>query len=243
MRREIVLDTETTGLKPEEGHRILEIGCVEMIDGKVTGKEFHVYINPERESDPGAFMAHKLTTEFLSDKPKFHEIIDEFLAFIQNSELVIHNADFDLKFLNSELDKAGKGKIWNYIKNVTCTLKLDKRLFAEKGQKHSLDAMCERFGISLDEREEKGHGALLDCHLLAGCYLKTKEIYSTEDIEADLEQINWQRPAIKRYNVPLQSVIVSEQEEKIHSLNLDTLEKETKVMPVFKKQTQNKIAM
>ena len=193
-RRQIVLDTETTGLKPEDGHRIVDIACIELIDKKETGVTYQVYLNPDRESDPEALKVHGLTTEFLKDKQKFSEIADEFLEFIKDSELIIHNAKFDIKFLNSELDRANRGSLWSHIKNVIDTLDLDKRLFADE-RKHSLDAMCERFGISLEVREV--HGALIDTSLLAKAYIEMNTRFSEEDVEADLEQTNWTRQPVK----------------------------------------------
>lgn len=232
MKRKIILDTETTGLKPEDGHRIVEIGAVEVINNKKTGKTYQVYINPERDIPQEAVDVHGLTYEFLKDKPRFSEVVDEFLDFVQDAELVIHNADFDIKFLNSELDRANKGKLWSYIKNATCTLKLDKRLFAEE-KKHTLDAMCIRFNIDTSTRTF--HGALLDSDLLADCFIKTNEMYSSEDIEADLEQSNWVRPEIKRYNLSLPKVNVSEKEEQEHMQFLEALSKKEKVTPLFLK--------
>ena len=146
-RRQIVLDTETTGLKPEDGNRVVEIACIELIDKVETGRTYQVYLNPERDSEPRALAIHGLTSEFLKTKRKFAEEADEFLAFIEGAELLIHNAKFDIKFLNFELDRANKGNLWGYISNVICTMELDKRLFSDE-RKHSLDAICERFGIS-----------------------------------------------------------------------------------------------
>lgn len=232
MKRKIILDTETTGLKPEDGHRIVEIGAVEVINNQKTGKTYQVYINPERDIPQEAVDVHGLTYEFLKDKPKFAEVVEGFLDFVQDAELVIHNADFDIKFLNYELDRANKGKLWSYIKNATCTLKLDKRLFAEE-KKHTLDAMCVRFNIDTSTRTF--HGALLDSDLLADCFIKTNEMYSSEDIEADLEQSNWVRPEIKRYNLSLPKVNVSEKEEQEHVQFLEALSKKEKVTPLFLK--------
>lgn len=233
-KRQIVLDTETTGLKPEDGHRIVDIACVELIDGKETGVTYQIYLNPDRDSDPEALRVHGLTTEFLKDKPRFAEIVDEFLEFIAGSELIIHNAKFDIKFLNSELDKANKGSIWNHIKNVVDTLELDKRLFADE-RKHSLDAICERFEISLEGREL--HGALIDTSLLAKVYIEINNRFSKEDVEADLEQTNWVRPPVKRFNVSLPKVKVTEQDEANHIALLENIKKIESVEPVFLKTT------
>lgn len=230
MTRRIVLDTETTGLKPEQGHRIVEIGAVELVqDGDnyvKTGKTYQVYLNPDRDSDPEAEKVHGLTRDFLKDKPRFSDIVDDFINFIKDSDIVIHNADFDIKFLNSELEKCNRGKIWDHVKNSVCTLKLDKRLFPEE-KKHTLDAMCQRFGIDLSQR--KLHGALLDSDLLADCFIKTHEIHSINDIEADLEQKNWIRPEVKRYSgFVFQSVSLTSEEEKKHNEILNTIKSKLK---------------
>ena len=233
MKREIVLDTETTGIKPEDGHRIVEIGAVELIDGVKTGKTLQMYINPEREMDSVVIAIHGITNEFVKDKPRFNEIADEFLAFIKDSILVIHNADFDIKFLNSELDRANKGKLWDYVQNVVCTLKLDRRLYAEE-KKHTLDAMCNRFEI--DNSNRTFHGALLDSELLAECYIRINQDYSPDEIEADLEQTNWVRPEIKRYkNLSFKVIKLTNEEEESHVSFLDGLAKKDKVTPVFSK--------
>lgn len=233
-KRQIVLDTETTGIKPEDGHRIVEIGCVELIDGIETGVTYQVYLNPERESEPEALKVHGLTTEFLKDKPKFSEKADEFLEFIAGSELIIHNAKFDIKHLNAELNRANKGSIWNHIKNVVDTLELDKRLFADE-RKHSLDAICERFGISLESREL--HGALIDTTLLAKVYIEINNRFSQEDVEADLEQTNWVRPTVKRFNVSLPKVQLTEEDEKNHISLLENIKKTESVEPIFLKNS------
>lgn len=166
--RQIILDTETTGLRVEDGHRIIEVGCVEMISRKLTGKYFHQYINPEREVEAGAVAVHGITNEFLSDKPIFRSIVDEMMAFIDNAELIIHNAPFDLSFLNYELMISGRG--WKALTDycsVIDTLPLARKLHV--GQRNSLDALCKRYGIDNSKRDV--HGALLDANLLAQVYL------------------------------------------------------------------------
>tara|TARA_A100000164_G_C21788667_1_gene714699 strand:+ start:29 stop:754 length:726 start_codon:yes stop_codon:yes gene_type:complete len=165
--RQIFLDTETTGLNHKSGDRIIEIGCVELNNRRVTGKNFQKYLNPGRESDPGALAVHGLTSDFLKDKPKFSEIVDSFLDFIKGSELIIHNAPFDIGFLNSELDKIGFLNIHEYITKLTDTLLLAKDL--HPGKRNSLDALCDRYKV--DNRKRKLHGALLDSELLAEVYL------------------------------------------------------------------------
>lgn len=166
--RQIVLDTETTGLETSDGHRIIEIGCVEIIDRRLTGKHYHVYINPERQVDEGAFKVHGISDEFLADKPVFDSIINDFLDFISDSELVIHNAAFDMGFLNHELNLAGRGPRPLESK---CSV-LDTLLMAREKhprQKNNLDALCRRYDIDNSKRDL--HGALLDAEILALVYL------------------------------------------------------------------------
>lgn len=166
--RQIVLDTETTGLNPQEGHRVIEIGCVELLNRRLSGRHFHVYINPEREIDAGAVEVHGITNEFLADKPIFSSIVEDFINFIRDAELVIHNAPFDVGFLNHEfgLLNNGTGAIENY------SSVFDTLTFARKkhpGQRNSLDALCKRYGIDNSHRDL--HGALLDAEILADVYL------------------------------------------------------------------------
>jgi len=166
--RQIILDTETTGLEPEQGHRIIEIGCIELVNRRMTDRTFHRYVNPEREIDEGAVDVHGLTTEFLSDKPLFADVVDEFLAFVEGAELVIHNAPFDVGFINAELARlnAGHGGIENYCR-VLDSLEMARR--THPGQRNSLDALCKRYEVDNSRREL--HGALLDAQLLAEVYL------------------------------------------------------------------------
>jgi DNA polymerase-3 subunit epsilon len=166
--REIVLDTETTGLDPGQGHRIIEIGCLELRNRTPTGAKYHAYINPERDVPEESQRITNLSTEFLRDKPVFADVVDGFLEFIGDSGLVIHNAEFDLKFLNAELGKLKKGSIPST--RAVDTLMIARRRFP--GASASLDALCRRFDISLDDRRAKGHGALLDAALLAEVYLE-----------------------------------------------------------------------
>lgn len=166
--REIVLDTETTGLEPSQGHRIIEIGCLELRNRTPTGAKYHAYINPERDVPEESQRITNLSTEFLRDKPVFADVVDGFLAFIGDSGLVIHNAEFDLKFLNAELSKVKKGSI--APSRAVDTMLIARRRFP--GASASLDALCRRFDISLDDRKAKGHGALLDAALLAEVYLE-----------------------------------------------------------------------
>ena len=163
--REIVLDTETTGLSPKDGHRVIEIGCVELIDKVVTGNNYHVYINPQTLVAEAAFNVHGISNEFLEDKPVFKEVIDEFIEFIANDELVIHNANFDMGFLNHEFKLLQKRPLLN---PVTDTLKLARAKYP--GSKVNLDALCKKLNVSNAARDK--HGALLDAEILAHVYIK-----------------------------------------------------------------------
>ena len=164
--REIILDTETTGLDPSKGHRIVEIGCIEIWNKLPTGETFHKYINPERDIPKEAQNVHGLSSEFLSDKPKFKEISDDFLDFISNSTIVAHNANFDIKFIMAELEIIGKDNI--ELNKVIDTVKVARAKFP--GSSVSLDALCKRFKIDLSDRSK--HGALLDASLLSSVYLE-----------------------------------------------------------------------
>jgi DNA polymerase-3 subunit epsilon len=165
--RQIVLDTETTGLNPRTGDRVIEIGCVELINRKLTGNNFHAYINPERDSDPRALEIHGLTTEFLSDKPRFAEIAESLAQYVQGAEVIIHNASFDLGFLDAEYEKMKLPSFTSLVNNVIDTLIRAKEM--HPGKRNSLDALCDRYGISNAHRQL--HGALLDAELLADVYL------------------------------------------------------------------------
>ncbi|HRD68698.1 MAG TPA: DNA polymerase III subunit epsilon [Legionella sp.] len=165
--RQIILDTETTGIGHEQGHRVIEIGCVELFDRKLTGKHYHVYLNPEREVDEGAYRVHGISSEFLKDKPLFSDIASEFLQFVGGAELIIHNAPFDVGFLNSELKQLKwKKKLEDYC-DIFDTLVLARE--KHPGQRNSLDALCKRYDI--DNSNRQLHGALLDAEILAFVYL------------------------------------------------------------------------
>ena len=165
--RQIILDTETTGLEVSDGNRIIEIGCVELLNRQLTGNNLHLYINPERDSEEGALRVHGLTTEFLSDKPKFAQIVEDFLAYVQDAEVIIHNAAFDTRFLDHELQLLGREPFRAHVTGVIDSLALAKEQFP--GKRNSLDALCDRFGI--DNSSRTLHGALLDAELLADVYI------------------------------------------------------------------------
>src|SRR5712691_7524543 len=179
--RRVVLDTETTGLNAALGDRIVELGCIEVLNRRVTTNHFHRYVNPERESEVGALKVHGITNEFLQDKPKFHEIVAEFLDYIQGAELVIHNAAFDVEFLNLELARVGQPPIERHCAAIVDTLRLAREL--HPGKKNSLDALCERYQV--DHAHRTLHGALLDAALLAEVYLAMTRGQDSLAIELD----------------------------------------------------------
>jgi DNA polymerase III subunit epsilon len=167
MIRQIVLDTETTGLEPQQGHRIIEIGCVEMVDRRLTGNNFHQYLQPDREIDTAAIEVHGITNEFLADKPHFKDVAADFIDYVRGAELIIHNAPFDVGFLDHELGWMGATERIAELCAVTDTLVMAKKM--HPGQRNSLDALCKRYDIDNSHREL--HGALLDSEILADVYL------------------------------------------------------------------------
>lgn len=198
--RQVILDTETTGLDFRLGDRIIEIGCVELLNRKLTGQRFHRYINPEREVEAGALAVHGLSNEFLQDKPRFDEIVVEFLDFVQGAELVIHNAAFDVGFLNNELALLQKTPLEQACSGVVDTLRMAREL--HPGRRNSLDALCERYTINNSGRTL--HGALLDAELLAEAYLAMTrgqeslimelEVASVPDLQSGLAA---ERPSLR----------------------------------------------
>ena len=165
--RQIFLDTETTGLSADSGDRIIEIGCVELLNRKLTGNNLHFYLNPGRDSHEEALKVHGITTEFLKDKPKFSVVADELLAYLQDAEVIIHNAAFDVGFLNKELELIGRPALAGLVGSVTDTLVMAKEMFP--GKRNSLNALCDRLGV--DNSGRVLHGALLDAELLADVYI------------------------------------------------------------------------
>lgn len=167
MARQIVLDTETTGLSAQNGDRIIEIGCVELLHRKLSGRNLHFYLNPERDSHEDALRVHGISNEFLRDKPKFAAIADELVAYLQGAELIIHNAPFDIGFLNKEMELLGRSPITTVVGGVTDTLVMAKEMFP--GKRNSLDALCDR--LEVDNSGRTLHGALLDAELLADVFI------------------------------------------------------------------------
>jgi DNA polymerase-3 subunit epsilon len=167
MTRQIVLDTETTGLSAESGDRIIELGCVELVNRKLTGNNLHFYFNPGRDSHEEALKVHGISNEFLRDKPRFAEVADEILRYLEGAEIIIHNAAFDVGFLDKELELIGKPALDTFVAGVTDTLVMAKQLYP--GKRNSLDALCDRLGV--DNSSRTLHGALLDAELLADVYI------------------------------------------------------------------------
>lgn len=209
--REITFDTETTGIDPNSGHRIIEIGCVELIDKVRTGKFYHVYINPQRDVPKSSTDVHGLTLGFLSDKPVFSQVVHDFLSFIRKDRLVIHNAAFDLKFINSELTRLKLPLI--EFERATDTLNMAREKFP--GAKASLDALCNRFGIDLSKREK--HGALLDAELLVDVYLEL--IGGAQGaMQLDEDAMRYEEKTVRRRKyVEKRSFPVSKEELEAHS--------------------------
>lgn len=228
MTRQIVLDTETTGLSAEQGHRIIEIGCIEIQNRMVTGNNFHCYLDPEREIDASAQRVHGITREFLSDKPKFHEIAEALMDYIQGAELIIHNAVFDLGFLNYEFMRLGDEKyqkIESYCK-ITDTLKMARKKYP--GQKNDLDTLCKRYQVDVSKRTL--HGALLDANLSAEVYLAmtAKQIdllADPEDFQFKDKVNNQAQFAATRQAFVLPIVTATEDELKLHEVFLEKLRK------------------
>lgn len=225
--RQVVLDTETTGLSTADDHRIIEIGCVELVNRRLTGETFHQYINPERDIDAGAMEVHGITNEALADKPKFAEIVDDFMRFVDGAELIIHNAAFDVGFLNHELAKTltEERKI-TAICTILCTLKLARD--KHPGQKNNLDALCRRYEVDNSNREL--HGALLDSEILADVYLamtggQTSLSLAAEVVRKDKNPETKTGKMQAKKRKPLRVIKADEDEILAHNDHLQRLEK------------------
>ncbi len=223
--RQIVLDTETTGLNPKLGDRIIEIGCVELLSRRISVRHFHTYLNPERDFELGATRVHGLTREDLATKPKFAAVAPVFLEFIRGAELIIHNADFDLEFLNMELARARLGRVQDHAGRITDTLLFAKEL--HPGKRNSLDALCERYFV--DNSRRTLHGALADAYLLADCYLAMTR--GQESLMMELETPAAAAAAAAGLILDVSKLIVqraSPEELASHERYLDAMEKEAK---------------
>lgn len=228
--RQIVLDTETTGLNARLGDRVIEIGCVEVLSRRVTERTFHRYVNPEREIEEGAARVHGIDREYLADKPKFAAIAAEFLEYVRDAELVIHNAEFDVEFLDRELELAGFGKLQQYVSNVVDSLALARDLHPAK--KNSLDALCERYAVEHSHRTL--HGALLDARLLAEVYLAMTR--GQESLVMELETPAAIAIAAAGVDVSLLIVLrASPEEATAHERYLDAMEREAKAGALWRR--------
>lgn len=233
--RQIILDTETTGLNARTGDRIIEIGCVELVNRRLTGNNLHFYINPERDSDPGALAVHGLTTEFLRDKPKFAEIAAPLRDFISDAELIIHNAPFDIGFLDAEFALLGLPSFSKHCGEVIDTLVRAKAMFP--GKRNSLDALCDRFGISNAHRTL--HGALLDSELLAEVYLamtRGQESLVIDMIGESATSGDAHAPGVALDALELPVIVASDEELVEHQALLDGLDKSIKGTSVWRLQ-------
>jgi DNA polymerase-3 subunit epsilon len=227
--RQVVLDTETTGLEAREGHRIIEIGCIEIVGRRITEQRFHQYVNPERDSDEGALAVHGLTRHFLEDKPKFAEIVDDLLEFVKDAEVIIHNAAFDVEFLDAELGRLGRGRFSDHCGRITDSLLLARE--QNPGKRNSLDALCERHGVSNTHRTL--HGALLDAGLLAEVFLamtRGQDSLTIDVLADDALLANFGAVDLGQ----LIAVSVAEDELAAHESLLDAIEKEAKAAPVWR---------
>jgi DNA polymerase-3 subunit epsilon len=235
--RQIILDTETTGLNARSGDRIIEVGCVELLNRQLTGNNFHRYVNPERDSEEGALAVHGLTTEFLADKPKFAEIAGELLDYLKDAELIIHNAPFDVGFLDMELERLGLPPLEKHVYCITDTLVMAKQMYP--GKRNSLDSLCDRYEISNAHRTL--HGALLDAELLAEVYLamtRGQNSLTIDMIDTPANGADGSPAALE----PLAEIMVleaSSEEVTEHETVLNTLDKEVKGNCLWRSLTAN----
>jgi len=226
--RQIILDTETTGLEPAQGHRIIEIGCVELVNRRPTGKTFQRYLNPERAIDPGAQAVHGLSAEFLANHPRFAEIVDEFVSFIAGAELIIHNAPFDVAFIDHEFGRLPPPQ---RLLTDLCTIQ-DSLVLARQmhpGQRNSLDALCKRYSVDNSNRDL--HGALLDARILADVYLAMTGGQGALTLHADTAETNRERKAgrtRKRQPVEIPVIRATAEELAAHEQALDAVTKTSK---------------
>lgn len=225
--RQIVLDTETTGLDPAQGHRVIEIGCIELLNRRLTRRQFHVYLQPDRAIDADAIRVHGLTNQFLASQPRFPDIAEEFLHFVRDAELIIHNAPFDLGFLNHELRRCGRGQT---VLEQICTVE-DTLLMARQrhpGQRNSLDALCKRYNV--DNSQRTLHGALLDAEILADVYLAMTRQQDSLFVPATVASAtvnpdSARRAALRQNRPPLPVIRADAEECAAHALYLDLLDK------------------
>jgi DNA polymerase-3 subunit epsilon len=228
-QRLVVLDTETTGLEVKDGHRIIEIGAVEIVGRRITERRFHQYVNPERECDDGALAVHGINREFLESKPKFRDIVDDLIEFIRGAEIIIHNAEFDLEFLDAELMRAGRSRFIEYCGKITDSLQHARE--QHPGKRNTLDALCDRYAVSNAHRTL--HGAQLDAGLLADVFLAMTrgqdslviDVLDDESLIANFGPVDPSQ---------LIAVVVDDSELAAHEALLDAIASEAKVTPVWR---------
>lgn len=223
MSRQIVLDTETTGLSADSGDRIIELGCVELLNRKLTGNNLHLYFNPGRDSHEDALKVHGISNEFLKDKPKFADVVDEILQYLQGAEIIIHNAAFDVGFLNKELELTGRPAFRTYVDSITDTLAMAKEMYP--GKRNSLDALCDRLGV--DNSGRTLHGALLDAELLADVYINLTRgqdaLLIADDAQEDSDGMRVAAVDLRAFTLPV--LTASEQEAQAHEDVLAQIDK------------------
>src|SRR5215510_9951042 len=219
--RQIIIDTETTGLEPDLGHRIIEVAGVELVNRRLTGNDFHRYLNAERDSEAAALEVHGLTTEFLRDKPKFAEIAAELLEFVSGAELIIHNSAFDVAFLNRELDLVGLKPVTEYCAGVVDTLRMAREL--HPGKRNALDALCERYEI--DNSARTLHGALLDARLLGEVYLAMTRGQESLIMDVDVTFVQDAADGLSHVDLDLIVLRASDEELAIHAQHLAEINK------------------
>jgi DNA polymerase III subunit epsilon len=233
--RQIVLDTETTGLEVSDGHRVIEIGCIELVHRRPSGRSWHRYLRPEREVEPGALAVHGITNEFLASQPLFGEVAAEFLEFIDGAELVIHNAPFDVGFLDSELARAGTGKTIATVCGVLDTLALSRRM--HPGQRNNLDALCKRYNVDNSGRDL--HGALLDARILADVYLAMSGGQAALGLDAGPAEATLAAGPAERGAVYIPVVAASPDELAAHERSLEAIERASNGRALFRVVTPN----
>ncbi|GAB3365815.1 MULTISPECIES: DNA polymerase III subunit epsilon [Giesbergeria] len=223
MLRQIILDTETTGLSADNGDRIIEIGCVELVARKLTGRNKHFYLNPGRDSHPDALRIHGISNEFLQDKPKFEAVVEELLDYLQGAQLIIHNAPFDIGFLNKELERTGRPPLSHFVGEITDTLVMAKEMYP--GKRNSLDALCDRLGV--DNSGRTLHGALLDAELLADVYINLTRGQDALLIAEDDAQLGGavQVPGLDLRGIDLPVLQATAQEIEAHEAVLAQIDK------------------
>ena len=235
MSRQIVLDTETTGLSADSGDRIIELGCVELLNRKLTGNNLHLYFNPGRDSHEDALKVHGISNEFLKDKPKFEDVVDEILQYLQGAEIIIHNAAFDVGFLNKELELTGRPAFRTYVESITDTLAMAKEMYP--GKRNSLDALCDRLGV--DNSGRTLHGALLDAELLADVYINLTRgqdaLLIADDAQEGSDGVRIAAVDLRAFTLPV--LTASEQELQAHEDVLAQIDKASGGKTIWRSQS------